>query len=65
MGVIANKIRSAIYGKDVREDIAQGIEAVESLREEFDIQVISAGNSNSEIVAARIGEVSLPAKIEK
>lgn len=65
MGVIANKIRSAVYGKDVREDIAQGIEAVESLREEFDIQVISAGDSNSEIAAARIGEVSLPVKIGK
>ncbi len=65
MGVIANKIRQAIYGVDVREDIAQGIEAVESLREEFDIQVISAGNSNSEIVAARCGETSLPVKIGK
>ena len=65
MGIIANKIRQAIYGVDVREDIAQGIEAVEALREEFDIQVINSGNSNAEIVAARGGETSLDNRLDK
>lgn len=65
MGIIADKIRQAIYGIDVREDIAQGIEVTEQLRADYDKQVINAGNSNAEIVAARGGEVSLPVKINK
>lgn len=65
MGIIADKIRQAIYGKDVRDSIADGIAEVETLRADYDQQVINAGNSNAEIVAARGGEVSLPVKIGK
>lgn len=55
MGVIADKIRRAIFGGEVRDSIADGIEVVEQLREDYDNQVINAGNSNSEIVDARGG----------
>ncbi|ATD55403.1 SGNH/GDSL hydrolase family protein [Clostridium chauvoei] len=56
MGVIADKIRKAIFGGEVRESIAEGIEVVEKLREDYDRQVINAGSSNSEIVQARVGK---------
>ena len=53
MGVIADKIRKAIFGGEVRDSIADGIEVVEQLREDYDRQVINSGNSNAEIVDAR------------
>jgi lysophospholipase L1-like esterase len=67
MASIADKIaqiRQAIFGKDVRENLAQGIEAinneVESTTEKqsnldatFKQLIIDAGSNNSEIVAAR------------
>lgn len=53
MGIIADRIRKAILGGDVRDSIADGIEVLEKLREDYDRQVINAGNSNSEIVDAR------------
>lgn len=70
------KIKGAIYGKDVRESIADGIETIntevesttarqESLENTFEDLVINAGNSNAEIVVARKGEVDLATKIGK
>lgn len=60
-----NQIRQAVLGKDVRETIASGIEAIneevesttekqEILEAEFDQLVINAGSSNAEIVQARV-----------
>lgn len=61
MADIAEKvqqIRQAVYGKDVRESIASGIEAIneqaEVLDATFEQLIINAGNSNAEIVAARV-----------
>lgn len=59
------QIRTAIYGKDVRESIASGIEAInieventtekqEDLESTFDQLIINSGNSNAEIVDARV-----------
>lgn len=59
------QIRQAIFGKDVRESIASGIENInaevesttkkqELLETEFDEMIINAGNSNAEIVQARV-----------
>lgn len=59
------QIRTAIYGKDVRESIASGIEAInieventtekqEDLESTFDQLIINAGSSNAEIVDARV-----------
>ena len=61
---LINKIRTAIYGKDVRSSIADSIEAmnienqetsdkVHCLGNTFNNLIIDAGNSNAEIVAAR------------
>ena len=61
---LINKIRTAIYGKDVRNAIADSIEAMNienqevsyrqsCLGETFNNLIINAGNSNAEIVAAR------------
>ena len=61
---LINKIRTAIYGKDVRSAIADSIEAMNienqevsyrqsCLGETFNNLIINAGNSNAEIVAAR------------
>ena len=61
---LINKIRTAIYGKDVRSAIADSIEAMNIenqevsyrqsyLGETFNNLIINAGNSNAEIVAAR------------
>jgi hypothetical protein len=58
------KIRQAIYGKDVRENIASGIEAINTeventttrqtnLENTFEDLIINAGSSNAEIVLAR------------
>ena len=60
-----NNIKSAIYGKDVRSSIYDGIDAINDevesttgrqvdLEKTFDQLIINAGNSNSEIVDARI-----------
>jgi|GEM_PF-1404330 len=68
MAIIASKIaqiRQAIFGKDVRESLASGLEAVndevesttskqEHLEDTFNQLVINAGNSNAEIVDARV-----------
>lgn len=64
MGAISDRIRTAILGKDVRNYIADGIEAVESLRFDYDAQVVNAGNSNAEIVDARGGKVNLKARLD-
>lgn len=64
MGVIADEIRKAMYGGEVRDSIADGIEVVEQLREDYDSQVINAGNSNAEIVDARGGEVNLKTRLD-
>lgn len=61
---IVKKIREAVFGIDVRESIADGIEAInnitestkkrqESLEKSFNSLIINAGNSNAEIVDAR------------
>lgn len=58
------QIRAAIFGKDVRENIASGIEVINSevesttskqnnLKSQFDSLVINAGSSNAELVAGR------------
>ncbi|MDU2108651.1 hypothetical protein, partial [Clostridium sp.] len=65
MGIIADKIRKAIFGREVRDSIADGIELVEELREDYDNQVINAGNSNAEIVDARGGETKLKDRLDK
>lgn len=60
-----NNIKSAIYGKDVRGSIHDGIDAINKevesttgrqvdLESTFDQLVINAGNSNAEIVDARV-----------
>lgn len=64
MGVIADKIRRAIFGREVRDSIADGIEVVEQLREDYDNQVINAGNSNAEIVDARGGQTKLKDRLD-
>ena len=64
MGVIADKIRRAIFGGEVRDSIADGIELVERLREDYDNQVINAGNSNAEIVDARGGQTKLKVRLD-
>lgn len=65
MGVIADKIRRAIFGGEVRDSIADGIEVVEQLREDYDNQVINAGNSNAEIVDARGNYAKLKERLDK
>ena len=60
-----NNIKSALYGKDVRGSIHDGIDAINKevesttgrqvdLENTFDQLVINAGNSNAEIVDARV-----------
>ena len=66
---IVAQIRTAMYGKDVRENIASGIESINeevintttkqnSLQQIFNSLTINAGNSNSEIVAGRTSNVT-------
>ena len=61
---LINKIRTAVYGRDVRSSIADSIEAMNIENQEtsdkvhclgniFNNLIIDAGNSNAEIVAAR------------
>ena len=64
MGIIADKIRRAIFGGEVRDSIADGIELVEQLREDYNNQVINAGNSNAEIVDARGGQTKLKVRLD-
>lgn len=64
MGTLADAIRAAVFGKDVREKIAQGIEATEQLREDYDEQVINVGNTNAEIVDARGGFDTLKNRLD-
>ena len=60
-----NNIKGALYGKDVRSSIHDGIDAINKevesttgrqvdLEKTFDQLVINAGNSNAEIVDARV-----------
>ena len=60
-----NNIKDALYGKDVRGSIHDGIDAINKeventtgrqvdLENTFDQLVINAGNSNAEIVDARV-----------
>lgn len=52
------QIRRAIYGREVRSSIADAIEAINKeqsyLDGAFDQLIINAGNSNAEVVAARV-----------
>jgi len=68
------QIRSAVLGIDVRENIALGIEGINTevvsttakqtaLETVFDNLVINAGSSNAEVVAARGSAVSLPVRL--
>lgn len=60
-----NKILSAVFGKDIRQALHDGLDAINKetenttsrqqvLEETFDQLTINAGNSNAEIVAARV-----------
>ena len=60
-----NNIKNALYGKDVRSSIHNGIDAINNevesttgrqvdLENTFDQLIINAGNSNAEIVDARV-----------
>ena len=62
-----DNIKGALYGKDVRSSIHDGIDAInkevesttnrqEHLEDTFDQLVINSGNNNAEIVDARVGE---------
>lgn len=55
--IIVQKIRTALYGRDVRGSIADGVEQIgrnqENLETTFNQLVINSGQSNAEIVAAR------------
>lgn len=62
-----DQIRRAIYGREVRSSIADAIEAInkdcgetgikqEQLEATFDQLIINAGNSNAEVVAARVNK---------
>lgn len=52
------QIRRAVYGREVRSSIADAIEAINKeqsyLDGAFDQLIINAGNSNAEVVAARV-----------
>ena len=62
-----DNVKGALFGKDVRGSIHDGIDAInkevesttnrqEHLEDTFDQLVINSGNSNAEIVDARVGE---------
>ena len=59
-----DQIRRAIYGREVRSSIADSIEAINKeqsyLDGAFDQLIINAGNSNAEVVAARVKEDGTP-----
>lgn len=67
-------IRQAVYGEQVREALASGIEVINNevttttekqglLETIFENLIINAGNSNAEIVAARGAEATLQARL--
>lgn len=69
ISTLINNIRAAIFGKDVRESIASGIEAINTevestttkennLESQFNSLVINAGSSNAEIVSGRTSTVT-------
>ena len=73
---ILEKIREAIYGKEVRGSLADGLEAINNetenttvrqkkLETTFNDLIINAGNSNAEIVDARGGETKLKDSLDK
>ena len=73
---ILEKIRKAIYGKEVRGSLADGLEAINNetenttvrqkkLETTFNDLIINAGNSNAEIVDAIGGETKLKDRLDK
>lgn len=69
-----NQIKNAVYGKDVRGSIHDGIDKInketekttneqESLSDQFKQLIIDAGNSNAEVVASRGKEDWLPDRL--
>lgn len=65
----ASDIRTKVYGKDVRESLASGIEAINDevvsttakenvLQSQFNGLIINAGSSNAEIVAAHTSTIT-------
>ena len=70
-----DNIRQAIFGKDVRESLASGLEEVngesertsekqKKLETTFNDLIINAGNSNAEIVAARKGHETVGERLD-
>lgn len=70
-----NKILSAVFGKDVRQALHDGLEAINNetenttvrqkkLETTFNDLIINAGNSNAEIVDARGGEAKLKDRLD-
>ena len=68
-------IRQAIFGKEVRESLASGLEEInketektskkqEDLETTFNDLIINAGNSNAEVVAARNGFETLGKRLD-
>jgi len=74
--LLANKVRTAVYGKEVRESIAKSMEetgetalvakeTASAQIERVDRIIATAGNDNTEIVDARGGEVILGNRLNK
>lgn len=70
-----DNIRQAIFGKDVRESLASGLEEInketektskkqEDLETTFNDLIINAGNSNAEVVAARNGYATVGERLK-
>ena len=68
ISTIVQTIRTAVFGRDVRGAIADGIEQIgtsqEKLETTFNSLVINAGDSNAEIVVARGGFPQLNDRLE-
>lgn len=73
---IIEKIRNAVFGVEVRDSIANGIESIynvtsetqkkqQSLENSFDNLIINAGNSNAEIVDARGAHETLRHRLDE
>ena len=71
-----NNIKNALFGKDVRDSIHDGIDAInkevegttkeqQKLSDTFKNLTINAGNSNAEIVAARGSKEWLPDRLDE
>ena len=70
-----DKIKNAIFGKDVRQSIHDGLNKInqetestskkqEKLERTFDDLIINAGNSNAEVAAARNGFETLGKRLD-